>query len=167
MAERSNEAADDMTWLMWAGMGPLWLRESEAGWSLIDQATRLARSRVAIGLLPYLLCHVAIDHASTQRWAEAEAAFYEVIQLSLESHQRIDRAAALARLAWIEARQGKSAACSEHAQEAIHLAEELNLELCRAWALAALGDLNMVMGRTDEALYYFDEEVSLLRSAGI
>jgi DNA-binding CsgD family transcriptional regulator/ABC-type iron transport system FetAB ATPase subunit len=167
MAERSNEAADDMTWLTWAAMGPLWLRESETGRSLIDRATELARSRGAIGLLPYLLCHVAIDQASTQRWAEAEAAFYEVIQLSLESHQRIDRAAALARLAWIEARQGKSESCSEHAHEAIRLAEELNLELCRAWALAALGDLNMVMGRTDEAIYYFDEQVLLLRSAGI
>jgi DNA-binding CsgD family transcriptional regulator len=166
-AEGSNEAADDPTWLTWAAMGPIWLRESEAGWSLIDQATALARSRVAIGLLPYLLCHVAIAHASTRRWAEAEAAFYEVIQLSLESHQEIDRAAALARLAWLEARQGKSSACLEHAREAMHLADELNLELCRAWALAALGDLNMATGRTDEALSYFEEEVSLLGSAGI
>jgi DNA-binding CsgD family transcriptional regulator len=167
IAEKSNEAADDPTWLTWAAMGPLWLRESETGRSLIDQATELARSRVAIGLLPYLLCHVAIAHASTQRWAEAEAAFYEVIQLSLESHQQIDRAAALARLAWLEARQGKGSECVEHATEAIRLAEELSLELCRAWALAALGDLNMVAGRTDEALAYFEEEDSLLRSAGI
>jgi DNA-binding CsgD family transcriptional regulator len=167
MAERSNEAADDPTWLTWAAMGPIWLRESEAGWSLIDQATKLARSRVAIGLLPYLLCHVAVAHASAQRWAEAEAAFYEVIQLSLESHQQIDRAAALARLAWLEARQGKSSACLEHAREAMRLADELSLDLCRAWTLAALGDLNMVIGRTDEALAYFEEEDSLLRSAGI
>ena len=117
MAERSNEAADDPTWLTWAAMGPLWLRESETGQRLIDQATELARLCVAIGLLPYLLCHVAIAHATAQRWAEAEVAFYEVIQLSLESHQQIDRAAALARLAWIEARQGKSSACSEHTQK--------------------------------------------------
>jgi DNA-binding CsgD family transcriptional regulator/ABC-type iron transport system FetAB ATPase subunit len=167
LAERSNEAADDPTWLTWVAMGPLWLRESETGRSLIDQATDLARSRVAIGLLPYLLCHVAIDHASTHHWAEAEAAFYEVIQLSLESNQRIDMTAALARLAWVEARQGKSSACVEHAHEAIRLAGELNLELCRAWALAALGDLNMVLGHTNEALYYFGEQASLLRSAGI
>ena len=167
MAERSNEAADDPTWLTWAAMGPLWLRESETGQRLIDQATELAHSCVAIGLLPYLLCHVAIAHATAQRWAEAEVAFYEVIQLSLESHQQIDRAAALARLAWIEARQGKSSACSEHAQEAMLLADEMSLDLCRAWTLAALGDLNMVMGRTDEALSYFEKEDSLLRSAGI
>jgi DNA-binding CsgD family transcriptional regulator len=167
MAERSEGAADDPTWLTWAAMGPLWLRESETGRSLIHQATELARSRVAIGLLPYLLCHVAIDHASTQRWPEAEAAFYEVIQLSLESNQQIDRTAALARLAWVEARQGKSSACMEHAREAIRLADELNLNLCRAWALAALGELNMVLGHTDEALHYFEEETSLLCSAGI
>jgi DNA-binding CsgD family transcriptional regulator/ABC-type iron transport system FetAB ATPase subunit len=167
MAEMSNEAADDPTWLTWAAMGPLWLRESETGRSLIDQATELARSRVAIGLLPYLLCHVAIDHASTERWPEAEAAFYEVIELSVESNQRIDRTAALARLAWVEARQGKSSACLEHAHEAIRLADELNLKLCRVWALAALGDLNLVLGYTNEALYYFEEEASLLRSAGI
>ncbi|MFZ0667205.1 MAG: AAA family ATPase, partial [Acidimicrobiales bacterium] len=167
IAERSNEAADDPTWLTWAAMGPLWLRESDTGQSLIERATRLARSRGAIGLLPYLLCHIGIAHASTYRWAEAEAAFYEVIQLSLESDQQIDRAAALARLAWIEARQGKSSACLEHSQDAMRLADELGLELCRVWSLAALGDLNLVTGRTDEALSYFESEVSLLRSEGI
>lgn len=167
MAEGSEEAASDPTWLTWAAMGPLWLRERETGRSLIRRATELVRARVAIGLLPYLLCHVAIDQASTQRWDEAEAAFHEVIQLSIESDQQIDRTAALARLAWIEARQGKSSACTEHAQEAIRLADELDLRLCRAWALAALGDLNMVLGDTDESLRYFEEEALLLHSAGI
>ena len=51
--------------------------------------------------------------------------------------------------------------------EAMLLADEMSLDLCRAWTLAALGDLNMVMGRTDEALSYFEKEDSLLRSAGI
>ena len=49
----------------------------------------------------------------------------------------------------------------------MRLADEMSLDLCRAWTLAALGDLNMVMGRTDEALSYFEKEDSLLRSAGI
>ncbi len=160
-------AGDDPRWLTWAAMGTLWLRESGAGRSLIERATDVARSRAAIGVLPYLLSHVAIDLAATDRWAEAEAIFHEVLGLARETHQWTDLATALARLAWLEARQGKQQECQVHADEAIRLAGELGLGLCRIWALAALGDQCLAHGRTTEAVAHLEQQVTLLRAGGI
>jgi DNA-binding CsgD family transcriptional regulator len=158
---------DDPYWLTWAAMGPIWLRERGAESALISRANDVARSRAAIGLLPYLLSHVAIYHAATSRWAEAEAAFYEVLELSEETNQRTDRAATLARLAWLEARQGKEGPCLGHAQEAIALADELGLRLCHIWALAALGELHLACGRTASAMESFQQQEALLEAARI
>jgi DNA-binding CsgD family transcriptional regulator len=123
LALRSYREEDDPQWLTWAAMGPIWLRESGPARALVERAAAVARSRAAIGLLPYLICHVAIDQATTNRWAQAEATFHEAIRLSVETHQRTDRAAALARLAWLEARQGTEGRCLDHASEAIALAQ--------------------------------------------
>jgi|SRR5579875_2980730 len=158
---------DDPKWLTWAAMGPIWLRETGAARALVGRAADVARSRAAIGLLPYLLSHVAIDHATTSRWAEAEATFHEAIQLSRETQQRTDRAAALARLASLEARQGKEAQSLAHASEAIELADELGLLLCKVWALAALGEMHLVAGRNAEAIAHFCEQRHLLVQAGV
>ena len=148
LADSTPDDVTDPEWLTWAAMGAIWLRESGSGRSFIEQAIDVARSRAAIGVLPYLLSHVAIDLAAANRWAEAEAIFHEVLGLARETHQRTDLATALARLAWLEARQGKQHECSEHADEAIRLAGELGLKLCQIWALAALGEMCLAHGRT-------------------
>jgi DNA-binding CsgD family transcriptional regulator len=167
LASREIESADDPTWLTWAAMGTLWLRESNAGRAFIERATDVARSRAAIGVLPLLLGQVAIDHATTHRWAEAEATFHEAIALSAETHQRTDRAACLARLAWLESRQGKEPDCLDHAHEAIRLADELGLMTCKVWALAALGDLYLGQGKTTEAIDVLNAQRELLAVTGI
>lgn len=162
-----HELEDDPTWMTWAAMGPIWLRETGPERALVGRAAEVARSRAAIGLLPYLYCHVAIDQATTNRWAEAEATFHEAVRLSRETQQGTDRAAALARLAWLEARQGKERCCLDHAGEAIRLADELGLLLCKIWALAALGELHLAAGRGAEAISHFSEVRELLRTAQI
>ena len=167
LADSTRDGDDDPRWLTWAAMGPIWLRESGSGRSLIERATEVARSRAAIGVLPYLLSHVAIDLAATDRWAEAEAIFHEVLGLARETGQRTDLATALARLAWLEARQGKQHECQQHADEAIRLAGELGLRLCEIWALAALGDLCLAHGRTTEAISHLEQQAMLLRAGGI
>ena len=55
-------------------------------------------------MLPWVLLHVAIDRGTSDRWAEAEAAFYEAIGLARESGQDAELAMSLARLSWLEAR---------------------------------------------------------------
>jgi len=111
LLEGSDELADDPRLLAWAAMGPLWLREAYAGRALLQRAVEVARRRAAVGVLPHLLTHVSIDQATTERWAEAEAGFHEVIALARETRQRTDLALALARLAWLEARKGREQQC--------------------------------------------------------
>jgi DNA-binding CsgD family transcriptional regulator len=73
----------------------------------------------------------------------------------------------LAGLARIEARQGQTAACRGHAEEAIALAERLGLDFYRLWAIIGLGDLALGAGRVDVALGWFQEAESVLRGRRI
>ena len=153
--------------LVWAAMCPIWLRESGTLRTLIDRAVQVTREQAAIGLLPYLLSHLAIDQATTDRPAVAVASFHEVLQLAREAGQRTDLSAALARLAWLEARMGRDADCRAHAQEALDLARDLGLGLCEIWATAALGELHLGLGRTAEAVAAFERQSSIIQAHGI
>ncbi|HLI25350.1 MAG TPA: helix-turn-helix transcriptional regulator, partial [Acidimicrobiales bacterium] len=159
--------ADDPASQVWAALGPLWLRETGKGRALVERATATARSRTAIGVLPYLLGHVAIDHATTDRWVQAEAEFHEAIALARETGQGTDLTASLARLAWLEARQGQAALARAHAGEALALASGLGLRLCEVWAHAALGELDLVEGTSHRALVHLEAARSLLATCGI
>ena len=167
LAEASDELADDPRMLAWAAMGPLCLREARAGRDLIGRALDVARARAAIGVLPYLLSHVAIDLAASDRWPEAEAAFHEVIQLARETNQVTDLASALSRLAWLEARQGHEQLSRAHAAEALQLSGDHGLRLSELWSIAALGELELALGRPAEALVCFGRQQQVLDECGI
>ena len=98
--------------------------------------------------LPYL----ARDQATTDRWAAAETSFDEAIRFSRETGLRTELAVALGGVAVLEARQGREAACREHAAEAAALCDELGMGVHREWATQALGDLELGLGRAAEAL---------------
>jgi DNA-binding CsgD family transcriptional regulator len=167
MVEVSDDLADDPRLLAWAVMGPLWLREAGTRRSLVHRSVDLARQRLALGVLPFLLSHVALEQVVTGSWAEAEATFTEAIALARETAQRTDLAAALARLAWLEARQGKEDACRSHAAEALTLSRELGLGLCEIWAEAALTDLHLGAGRADQALQHTQRQQAALDRLGV
>ncbi|MGZ4729934.1 MAG: LuxR C-terminal-related transcriptional regulator, partial [Acidimicrobiales bacterium] len=167
LAEGSDELSDDPRLIAWAAMGPLWLRESEADRALVDHAIDVARRQSAVGVLPFLLSHVAVDGMASDRWAEAEVSFHEAIGLARETGQRTDLAFVLARLAWLEARLGKEQACRDHAAEASSLAAELDLGLGEIWSIAALADLELGLGHLDAALAHFEAELVALRDRHI
>ena len=75
---------------------PMFLRETGAGRSLLDDALRAARDRAAVGALPYVLNLIARDQATTDRWAVAEATYREAIDLARESGQQTELAFGLA-----------------------------------------------------------------------
>ena len=164
---RSDELRDDPRLLAWAAMGSIWLREADIGRTLADRALEAARRTSAVGVLPFLLGHVAIDQAATDRWAEAQAGFHEAISLARETGQYTDLAAGLAFFARLEARQGRSEQSRRHANEALSLSRELSLGACEVWAIAALGDLELGLGRPEAALAHFEELRAVLRSRGI
>src|SRR5439155_9095310 len=118
-----------------------WLREEGAARALVARAFEAARGQAAVGVLPFLLQHVAIDHATSDRPAPAYAAFDEAIRLARETGQRTDPGATLAQPARLEARQGREAKCREHAGEARELGRGLGGGLAGVGPIAGLGAL--------------------------
>jgi DNA-binding CsgD family transcriptional regulator/tetratricopeptide (TPR) repeat protein len=165
--ERSGALRDDPRLLAWAAMGSIWLREADIGRALLYRGLEAARRKSAIGALPFLLAHVAVDQAGTDRWAEAHAGFNEAIGLAREIGQHSDLGVCLGFCARLEARLGRSEQSRKHADEALRLSRKLGLGVAEVWATAALGDLELGLGRTDEALAHFEELRAALRSRGI
>lgn len=167
IAEGADELRDDPGLLIWAAVGPLWLREADAGRALIERAFDRARAEVAVGVLPALLHILARDQATTDQWPAAQASYDEAIRLATETGQRVELGAALAGLAWLEARQGHEAVCREHAAKAVTLCGELGVGLYRVWAIQALGDLELGLGRPGAATEHYEAQVEALSTRGI
>ena len=157
LAERSEQVRGELQLLPWLIMGPLWLREVDTGHTLVETAIESARARAAIGILPWLLNRVARSHATTESWAAAEVAYDEAIGLAREAGQRTELAAALAGLAWLEARQGREQRCRAHAGEARELCDALGLALYACWTTRAIGELELALGRPLEAANHFEQ----------
>jgi DNA-binding CsgD family transcriptional regulator len=165
--EQSAELRDDPRLLAWVAAGPMWLREADAGRDLIEHAFERVRGLAAVGLLPSLLHHFARDQATTDRWPAAEASFDEAIRLARETGQRTELAAALAGLAWLEARQGREELCRAHAAEGRALCTQLGMGTYVVWTIQALGDLELALGRAADALPHYEEQAAALTERGI
>jgi DNA-binding CsgD family transcriptional regulator len=165
--EASDELREDSGTLGWAAFGPLLLRETTAGRSLLERAFERVRAQAALGALPNLLQLLARDQATTDQWAAAQTSYEEAAGLARETGQRVELAASLAGLAWLQARQGRETACREHAEEAIELCEELGVGMYRIWALQALGDLELALGRPAAAIEHYQSQAEAMRSLGI
>jgi DNA-binding CsgD family transcriptional regulator len=161
--EASDELRDDPRLAVWAAYGPLWLREAEAGRTLYERALQLVRARTALGALPELLVHVARDWAATTDWPAAHAAYSEAIALARESRQDVALGFGLAGIAWLEARQGREEQARAHAAEGRAVCARAGVAAQELWAIAALGDLELGLGRPDAALPHYEEWATRLR----
>jgi DNA-binding CsgD family transcriptional regulator len=157
---------DDLGLLAWAAMVAPWLRGA-LGQELGERALAAARRQSAVGLLPTVLMHVCIAQTATERWAAARAGLHESIALTRGTEQRTCLAWALARVAWLEARQGRTDESRLHANEALELSRERGLGLSEVWAHAALGDLELALDRPELALGHFDRQQAMLDAWGI
>ncbi|MEA2451231.1 MAG: hypothetical protein QOG63_3163, partial [Thermoleophilaceae bacterium] len=165
--EESDELRDDPRLIAWSAFGPMYLRETGAGRGLIDRAFERARAETAVGALGMLLPYLARDQATTDRWPAAEASFDEAIRLTRETGQRTELAVALAGLAVLEARQGRESDCRAHAGEAAALCADLGMVIHGAWAVQALGDLELGLGRPAVAVAHHEAQADALRASGI
>jgi DNA-binding CsgD family transcriptional regulator len=167
LLERSEELSGDPQVLSGAALGPLWLRERAEGRALVSRAMAAARSQGALGTLPSALWLAARDAATSDRWAVADALYAEAIQLARETGQAMALTAGLAGLACVEARQGREAACREHAAEALALADRLGLDFFRLWALDALAELELGRGDVTAAVAALEDKERLLAQRAI
>ena len=165
--ERSDPLSDDPLLLSAAALGPLWLRDASASRALIARAIESARRTGAVGALPVPLWLAARDAATSDRWPVAEAQYREAIRLARETGQSTSVCAALAGLACVEARRGQEEPCRDHASEAIELADRLGLGFFRIWALDALAELELGLGRVEDAIARLEEKRELIVSRRI
>lgn len=163
----SPDISEDPHRAAWLTMGQIWLRDGTASRSAVERALVSARSRAAVGALPFLLNHLARDQAGGEAWPSANACYGESIRLSHETGQQAELAMALAGLAILDARQGREDACRAHAAEAVELCRELGLRHFENWAIGALGELELGLRRASEAARHFEHQVELLGTLGI
>jgi DNA-binding CsgD family transcriptional regulator len=162
LIDGSDVLGDDLRLLSWAALAPLWLREADTGHALIERAIASARAQGAVGVLPFVLQIAALDAAASDRWAISEALHDEAIRLARDTGQAVRLCGALAGLARVEARRGQEPDCRAHAEEALAIAQRLRLGFYAAWAIQALGDLELAVGRLDAAIERLRERERLL-----
>jgi DNA-binding CsgD family transcriptional regulator len=165
--EGSPELRDDPSLLGWAAIGPLWLREADTGRDLLDRAFEEARTQVALGVLPALLLVLARDQATTDAWLAAQASYEEAIRLTHETGHLVDLAALVAGFAWLAARQGREEACRALAAEAQQRCEDVGVGFYGIWPQQALGDLELALGRPEEAIEHYREQCAQMEALGI
>jgi DNA-binding CsgD family transcriptional regulator len=162
LLDNSDELRSDPRLLAWAVMGPAWLREAHGGLKLVDRALEIARQQSAVGVLPFVLTHVAINELASDRWAAAQAGFHEAVDLARMTGQHTELTTSLVRLAGLEARKGLAEPSRQHAGEALELSRQLGLGMCEVWAFAALGELELALGHPEPALAFFEEQKAVL-----
>ncbi len=167
LAGASPELRDDLRLLPWLALAPIFLREAGTGRALLDDALEGARARSAIGTLPLVLDLVALDHATTDRWAVADATYLEAIGLARETGQQTDLVLGLAGLARLQARRGRERECHANVTEALALCERLGTRLHEVWAAEALGMLELGLGRAERAIEHLERQQRLLESLAI
>jgi DNA-binding CsgD family transcriptional regulator/tetratricopeptide (TPR) repeat protein len=148
-------------------LAALWLRETGAARRMVDGAVGRLREQAALGVLPYLLMHVARDDATTDRWDDAEAEYLEAIRLAAESGQSTDRAASMAGLAWLYARQGRAHECRDLVVPAQDLCATNHIRVGTAWLEFALGDLESGTGDPAKAAAHYRALEQALGSTGV
>lgn len=161
-AELRSEA-HGLSWLMYV---PLFLRDAETGHELRARVEE-ERARAGVGTLPALLFLVARDGAASDSWARAAADYTEAIRLARDTGQATELAMSLAGLSWLEARTGQETECREHAAEALALCGSRDIHWGEAWALFALGDLELSLGHPATALVHLQALDDLLVSLSV
>ncbi len=150
------DVPDDQVRPSWMVLGLLFLRDSGAGRSLAEDDVAQLRQRCALVNLPTLLSHAARYDSSTDRWDAAVAGFDEGITLARETGQSTDLTMCLAGLAWLQARMGRETLARRHAAESMELSRRHHIRMCEVWALFALGELELALGRAEEAVTRFE-----------
>jgi DNA-binding CsgD family transcriptional regulator len=167
IAEAHAGLRDDPETATLLAMGPLYLREADAGNELIDGALEVARAHAAIGVLPRLLHRVARGEAGEDRWTTAQAHYTEALALARETRQPIELAGALSGLARLQARFGQEERCRTTAEESLALCLELDLTTYEIWTYAALGELELGLGNAAAAVEHFERQAHRLVESGL
>ena len=143
--------------IMCAGVTGLFLREAESGRDLLERALVNARDRAPTAALPVVMFFLGRDAFATNRWPLARAMYEDAIRVARETTQHLWLAGPVSGLAWLDALEGRADDCRAAAAEGRQLSETLGTGLYKAWAMIALGMLELGLGRPDVALGHLAE----------
>ncbi len=149
---RGTELAGEPLLMVCAGVVGLFLREAEAGRDLLERAHAAARADAPAAALPQVLYYLGRDLATTERWAAARAHYEEGARLARETNQNNWLTGLLAALTQIDTLEGRSSELHAHAAEVEALADRYQMELFRAWMVAARALYELAAGRAGAAL---------------
>jgi DNA-binding CsgD family transcriptional regulator len=144
-----------------------WLERHDIASELIARLTTSARRASAPAALLLPLCCGAEMDFRAGRWAIADAQFQEAASLGQEMTHSVYAAYAFEGLARLDAAVGDEHACTTHAERALRLIDEHHNELGRLYIHAALGLLELGMGRVESALKYLQLARDLAGRNGI
>lgn len=129
--------ADEPGRLVWSAVAALWLGDVTALRARSGRAVDWARERSSVSVIAHAARLVARAEIITGRWRTARAFLAESLEAARISGQSQQEAETLAVLAWLDAAQGRAAACRAHANEGLEIAERHNLQ----WRNGLLGAL--------------------------
>jgi DNA-binding CsgD family transcriptional regulator len=158
-----NAEASDSPWrLFWAGASALYLLDMPAARAFFSRAADEARAEGAIGRLTLQLQLLAQTDLIDSRFASGAAYATEALPLARETGQEnaVDHLVSL--LAWAHGYAGREDDCRRCAAEVFERATERGLGMQASFARLGLGELELGLGRSAEALAHFEA----LRAAG-
>lgn len=163
---QSDLEADPLLALCAVSVG-LFLREADAGRELLERAHSHARAQAPAAALPLVLFYLGRDLATTDRWSAARAHYEESLRLARDTAQHNWLAGALAGLSQLDALEGRAAELDQHAVEVEALADRYQMQLFRAWTVAARALQELGQGTAHAALDQFGRLRALYAQMGI
>jgi DNA-binding CsgD family transcriptional regulator len=146
------EELEDPRQVLWAAGGGISVGDRARALRALDRAIVLIRERAAVGLLLHALGLRANLALWDGRLPEAAADADEAVRLARDIGAENARTLPLASLAWLTGLRGDEAECRRLADEVLELAIERGLALPAASATWALAQVDLALGRWDEAL---------------
>jgi DNA-binding CsgD family transcriptional regulator len=140
-----------------AGHSSVWIEKFDRAQRIFDRLVEAAREASAVSALIYPLA--ALSHLDFRlgRWAAARAGAAESVELAQDTGQLPLLSHSLAALAHVEAAVGQEEDCRRHVTEGLALVARFQGDATGAYMTAALGLLELGLGRIPEAIAVLEE----------
>jgi DNA-binding CsgD family transcriptional regulator len=130
----------------------VWLEEYGKAQGFLDALLDDARSSGTPGVLVVGLLFRSVLSFTLGNWDDARSEASEALELGRQTAQENSCARALVYLARLDAAQGREEACRASCREALEIVERLRSGSLRSYACAALGLLELGLGRPGHAV---------------
>ena len=146
------DALDEPRPLLWAGGGAASVGDRARSQRSLERAVALARERGALAFLPHALGLRGNFAIWDGRLPDAGADADEAVRLAEDIGAENARVLPLSTLAWLKGLRGEEEECRRLVDEVLELATERGLALPAGTATWAIAQLELAMGRWEEAL---------------